>query len=136
MTGHGDPLVTAAVVAAAAVWYSASWARTVAGPYVEAARGWFVADPDPIDEIHRQYREDEINEQELENLLAMHMDTRNEKIRDELKDIDGIGGAVASEVAVSFDSVGAVASADQEELTDVQDVGPKRAKKISERFDQ
>jgi len=134
VTSHGDPWVTAAVVVAAAVYYSSSWARTAAAPYIQDIRDWFEADTDPVDEIHRQYRTGEIDETELERRLDMEMDENNERIRTKVEQISGVGPVTAREVALAFDSVGELRRADSSDLESVPNVGPQRAEQIADRF--
>jgi ERCC4-type nuclease len=131
---EGDPRVALILAVGYGLWAGSSRFRFAGRRCVEQARDWFETDTDPIDEIHRQYRNGEFGEVELERRLELHMDTRNERIRNELLNVDGVGGAVAAEVAVSFDSLGSVAVADRDELTEVPDVGEKRADRIYRYF--
>lgn len=100
----------------------------------EVLRGHWDAwmDPDPQEVLRDRYANGELSLAEYERELDMLLDESNQRIKDHLTRVDGIGDAVATEVALSFRSLGELKRADRADLLGVDDVGPKRADDILE----
>lgn len=84
----------------------------------------------PQDALRECYASGEIGLAEYERELDLLLDDDNERIKAELVEIDGVGDATATEVALAFRSLGHLKRADRADLLAVDDVGPKRADDI------
>lgn len=91
--------------------------------------------PDPVDRLHERYTAGEIDETVLERRLDYLMDDRNERIREHVEQVGGVGPVTAREIALSFESVDDLRRADRDDLEAVPNVGPTRAEQIAERFE-
>lgn len=104
------------------------------GWLVFRVRDWLEEDVDDVEEARRAYVADEIDEQELERRLALHLDERNERIREHVEHVNGVGPSTSAAVAVEFESVDRLRRASRDELESVAGVGPKTAEAIRDRF--
>lgn len=90
--------------------------------------------PSDVDSIHQAYREGRIDEAELEQRLELTLDDRNERIRETVEQVNGVGRATSAALAHEFESVEALREADAERLQEVNGVGPKTAAAICDRL--
>ena len=132
MTGTTDPTMLVLL----AVGYYGLWALGRVRDRLDGL-DWFEADdPDPLDQVHEAYETGEIDLQEFERQLDHLMDESNERIRDAVGQVEGVGETRAKEIAVSFRSVGHVARADRERLQQVPDVGETTADRVVDHFER
>lgn len=109
----------------------------LAGGVIYAAKWWSDRrdhDGDPVEEIHRAYRDGEIDERELERRLALTLDPEAERIRETIEPINGVGPATSAAVAERFDSLEQLEVAEPDELEAVHGVGPSTAEAIRDRL--
>ncbi|WP_135304126.1 helix-hairpin-helix domain-containing protein [Haloarcula amylovorans] len=86
----------------------------------------------PVEEVHQQYLDNEIDEAELEARLAVLVDDRATTIRDMTDAVDGIGEELSRDLAREFDSVADLHAADADDLQQVDGIGEKRAETLVE----
>lgn len=102
------------------------------------ARRWLgdvdLNDPTTIEEIKLAYVEGELSAAEMERRLAVAVDPRADELRRTAEKVSGIGPATAWNIAERFVDEDDLAAADLDELEDVPNVGPKRARAIRERL--
>ena len=95
-------------------------------------RDWLDSDEEvtPIEEVHQQYLDSEIDERELERRLEVLVDDRAATICDMADDVDGIGEQLSRDLAREFDSVADLQGADTEDLQRVDGIGETRAERL------
>jgi DNA repair protein RadC len=103
-------------------------------PITERARERVNPDPSPVEQIHAEYVDGDIGEEELESRLSYALDERAQTIRDEVEHVEGIGTTRAAEISDHFESVEAVRRASKEELQQVEHVGEKTASDVHRHF--
>ena len=123
-----DEIVTAAAVAVVV----GGWAADALGPWAERARSRFREwrEPTVVEKIHEEYATGEIGEAEMERRLSRALDPSEERIREAIRPIEGVGETRAGEIAAAFGSLEAVRRASVDELADVEHVGEKIAEKV------
>jgi len=89
-------------------------------------------EPTPIDGVHQQYINGDIDERELERRLEVLVDDRAATIRDMADDVDGIGEELSRDLAREFDSVAELQGADAGNLQRVEGIGETRAERLRE----
>lgn len=104
------------------------------GAGVEAVRDYLTPDPGTREYVHDLYVDGQIDEQEMERRLAVIEDPAAERIREATERVSGIGEQTSWDIAARFDTLDDVREADMETLTDVPNVGEKRAQVLREQL--
>lgn len=128
MTGTTDPTFLALLAVGYGLLRGAGAAR-------DRWEQWRADDPDPLEQVHEAYETGEIDEQELDRQLDLLMDESNQRIREAVEQVEGVGETRAKEIAVSFRSLGHLARADRERLEQVPDVGETTAERVVDHFE-
>lgn len=131
--GGGDPWV---LLLLGGIWLAAEGRQWVAARVESLRERRDAAEQrDALEELQHRYATGPMPDAEFERRLEDLMDPCDEEMRRCLEDVEDVGDAVATEVAVWFESLEHVRQADRRELEEVPDVGEVRAKKILEYFD-
>jgi len=84
-----------------------------------------------VETAQRAYVEGDIDLAEYEARLELILDDEAERIRAVVEDVRGIGPETSADLALEFDTVQSLKTADRDDLKSVHNVGPKTAEKIA-----
>lgn len=87
-----------------------------------------------VEYVEHLYATGEIDLDELEQRLAVLADPEADRIRRSVERISGIGEKTSFNVAAEFDTVDDLRDVDEDSLTDLPNVGVKRAKNIKKQL--
>lgn len=104
------------------------------GAGVDAIRDHLTPDPGIREYVHGLYLDDKIDEDEMERRLAVIEDPAADRIREATERVSGIGEQTSWDIAARFDTLDDVREADMETLTDVPNVGEKRAQVLRDQL--
>ncbi len=90
----------------------------------------------PVEQAHRDYDADLIDEQELEHRLGFHLDDRNDQIREVVEQVNDVGEGKSEEIARRFESLDELRRADREDLTAIHGVAESTADAVLARVRQ
>jgi ERCC4-type nuclease len=102
------------------------------GWLVEAVDDWRTPDEETIEYVDHLYATGQIDEREMERRKAVLLDPAADEIRTTVERVSGIGEATSWDIAARFDTIDDVREADTEELQQVANVGPQRARTLTE----
>ncbi len=104
----------------------------VLGWLADVVDDWRTPDEETIEYVDHLYATGQIDEREMERRKAVLLDPAADEIRTAVERISGIGEATSWDIAARFDTIDDVREADREELQQVANVGPQRARTLSE----
>ncbi|WP_373190019.1 helix-hairpin-helix domain-containing protein [Halolamina sp.] len=90
-------------------------------------------EPSEEEAIREAYAQGDIGEAEMERRLAYILDDCNEVIVETLTSVTNVGPKTGREIAEQFESVDAVRTADQEDLTGIHGIGESTADAVLSR---
>ena len=124
MNATGDPWFAIVVV-------------TLAGAIAAYKRvqDWRTPDEGTIEYVQSLYVRGEIDHAELERRLDVLADPEAKRIRNAVERVSGIGEATSWDVAARYGTLDKVRDASIEELTDVPNIGEKRARALKEQLE-